>query len=467
MIYFRTCAYNAEKTLKRAVESVLNQTCGDFIYYILDNGSTDKTGEMIREYAQRDKRIVPFYNKRNRDFSENTEFWNITRELEEDDYFVILDADDYYEVTFLEEMLSFLKENQLDIAVCGTRFIDAASGAALEDRKLPQNYILNDKASFDQDFPKIHWYLRTVWGKVYSAKAAKAKYEIDLPEWFPKAYGGDTLSVYESVKASERIGVYAKVLHSYAISNKSVSYRWIDGREESDVILFEKSVELLENKCGTVSLQNLNFLYTVYMHAISDTLRVLFNAELDTKKKIDITKKMLMHTLTKKMILLSSVATAEEKKNLLGFAVSKTLELQAKIPEESFSDVYQILKFVNADFSKWIGCAELGWYLYNCPIVLYKIIFNDFKQAMNHLIVYVVSIKDLKDSAEFPFLLGQNIAAFLEEEDKYVFFSKKRMYWQLANRHLEKAAQELEEWIQILPEDEEINKLYSMLSKHD
>ena len=45
MIYVRTCAYNAEKTIRRAMDSVLNQTYRDITYYVLDNGSTDRTGD--------------------------------------------------------------------------------------------------------------------------------------------------------------------------------------------------------------------------------------------------------------------------------------------------------------------------------------------------------------------------------------------------------------------------------------
>ena len=61
MIYFTTKAYNAEHTLRRAVESILCQTNGDFCYHLCDNGSTDGTGEIIREYAKLDKRIAPLF----------------------------------------------------------------------------------------------------------------------------------------------------------------------------------------------------------------------------------------------------------------------------------------------------------------------------------------------------------------------------------------------------------------------
>ena len=65
MIYFTTKAYNAEATMGRAIESVLSQSYGDFIYYVCDNGSNDATGDIIREYAKKDKRVIPLVNKKN------------------------------------------------------------------------------------------------------------------------------------------------------------------------------------------------------------------------------------------------------------------------------------------------------------------------------------------------------------------------------------------------------------------
>ena len=53
---FYTYAYNAEKTIKRTIQSVLAQTHEDFLYYVVDNGSTDHTGEVIQTMAQQDQR---------------------------------------------------------------------------------------------------------------------------------------------------------------------------------------------------------------------------------------------------------------------------------------------------------------------------------------------------------------------------------------------------------------------------
>jgi len=50
-------AYNCEAFVGKAIESILGQTYRDFEFIIVDDGSTDKTGEIIAHYAQRDGRI--------------------------------------------------------------------------------------------------------------------------------------------------------------------------------------------------------------------------------------------------------------------------------------------------------------------------------------------------------------------------------------------------------------------------
>ena len=60
-----TQAYNAEKTLRRAMDSILQQTYPDFEYYVLNNGSSDGTGAIIEEYAKKDSRVIPLSVEKN------------------------------------------------------------------------------------------------------------------------------------------------------------------------------------------------------------------------------------------------------------------------------------------------------------------------------------------------------------------------------------------------------------------
>ena len=456
MIYFRTCAYNAEKTLKRAVDSVLNQTYREFTYYLLDNGSTDRTGELVREYAQKDSRIVPFYNKENRNLEENPDFWNLSHDLKEGDYFCVLDADDAYELTFLEEMMQFLAENQLDIVACGTRFVDSETGVVCGERTFPQNLILKDAETFDKFFPEIHWNLRQTWGKIYTAKAARGRYETTLPEWFPKAYGGDTVSVYECVKVSGGMGIYGKTLHTYSVSEKSASYRWMEGREIADITLFERAIDFLQHKCGRVSERNLGFLYVVQYNAIKDTFVVLFRSDLSPERKVMMTKLIVNHPINRNALM---SVPEEEKKMFLDQLIGALMKIACDAEEDILSDLMEVLCSANKDFMQLITLKSLKWYMENIPNIIGNVALEKYQYALGDLMGYLVVEQKKQFEPDYPFVLGQMLAALCEEETMYIFFSKKLIQWCLDNGMIERAQEELTDWLQLLPNDHDFKEL--------
>ena len=51
--------FNGENYLAEAIESILNQTWTDFELIICDNASTDRTWEIVSDYARRDRRMAP------------------------------------------------------------------------------------------------------------------------------------------------------------------------------------------------------------------------------------------------------------------------------------------------------------------------------------------------------------------------------------------------------------------------
>lgn len=84
-------AYNAEKYIAEAIESILSQTFTDFELIISDDASTDATWNIIQKYKEKDKRIIINKNKENLYIAENR---NLLVKLAKGKYIAWQDADD-------------------------------------------------------------------------------------------------------------------------------------------------------------------------------------------------------------------------------------------------------------------------------------------------------------------------------------------------------------------------------------
>lgn len=107
--------YNRENLVSRAIESILAQTHSNFEFVIVDNGSTDKSGQIADEYAQEDSRIRVIH----RDRGTISAGRNTALNAAQGDYIAFIDDDDWAEPDFLEFLLNLALENEADVAICG------------------------------------------------------------------------------------------------------------------------------------------------------------------------------------------------------------------------------------------------------------------------------------------------------------------------------------------------------------
>lgn len=108
--------YNREDLVARAIESILAQTMTDFEYIIVDNGSSDKSGDIADEYATRDSRIqVVHIAKSNIGTGRN-----VGLDHARGKYITFIDDDDTAEPDMLEFLYQLAEENDADIALCGS-----------------------------------------------------------------------------------------------------------------------------------------------------------------------------------------------------------------------------------------------------------------------------------------------------------------------------------------------------------
>jgi len=101
-------AYNAEKFIGEAIESILNQTFKDFEFIILDDCSKDKTWEIIKDYAKKDERIVAVKNEKNLKISATL---NKGILLARGKYISRMDADDWSYPQRFEKQINYLEGN--------------------------------------------------------------------------------------------------------------------------------------------------------------------------------------------------------------------------------------------------------------------------------------------------------------------------------------------------------------------
>ena len=111
--------YNGEKYLSESIESILNQSFGNFEFIIADDGSKDNTYNILNRYANIDKRIKIIKNDKNIGL---TKTLNIILEKSSGDYIARMDADDISRPLRFEKQINFFKKNS-NVGVCSVNGI--------------------------------------------------------------------------------------------------------------------------------------------------------------------------------------------------------------------------------------------------------------------------------------------------------------------------------------------------------
>lgn len=117
MISILTTVYNGEIFLEKTIKSVLNQTFKDFEYIIVDDGSTDKTKEIIKEF--KDKRIKYFYAGKNKGYYHFHNAINLGLGKCQGKYIARIDSDDLMNKNRLQVQYDYLEKNK-DIFMIGS-----------------------------------------------------------------------------------------------------------------------------------------------------------------------------------------------------------------------------------------------------------------------------------------------------------------------------------------------------------
>ena len=139
LIVFIPC-YNAEKYISETIDSLIKQTFKDFKILVIDDGSTDRSRDIVKQYAMQDHRILLVENEINRGIVYTR---NRGLKLCDCEYIALMDADDIAPLYRLDEEVRYLEKHPEIDAVGGLYQLIDEDGNELPTNLKP---VLSDAA---------------------------------------------------------------------------------------------------------------------------------------------------------------------------------------------------------------------------------------------------------------------------------------------------------------------------------
>ena len=110
--------YNTEKYLRRCIDSILAQTYSDFELILIDDGSTDNSGKICDDYAEKDNRIVVIHQDNKGQAIARNVGLDYVFEKDNSEWISFVDSDDCIHGRYLETLLAAGIKNCVKISVC-------------------------------------------------------------------------------------------------------------------------------------------------------------------------------------------------------------------------------------------------------------------------------------------------------------------------------------------------------------
>ena len=204
-------AYNAEKYVTETLESIANQSIDDYEIIVVNDGSTDRTIDILREYESRYANMTVIDKENGGPSSAR----NCGLDIAKGDYVYFFDADDVLEIDALEKLYDRAQEKRADLVIAKYDIFNRF-------KTFPVNGI-NDLVKMDKIGkyePQILWTF-SLCNKLFRRSIIE-KYDLRLP---PISYSEDGAFLMRYVYRTSRITGLDKVIFHYR--------RMYDGEAES------------------------------------------------------------------------------------------------------------------------------------------------------------------------------------------------------------------------------------------
>lgn len=218
--------YNVEQYLSKCIDSILNQTFKDFELILINDGSTDKSGDICDFYKQKDKRIKVIHkNNEGVAKTRNVGIANANAE-----YIGFIDSDDWIENDMYEILYKLCIDNNLDIINCSSKI------------HYPNRTIVNGGHDF-RIYDNKEGMKKLLEGEIYDeclwTKLIKKELIAELRFKENMIYE-DTEFSYKMFKKAKKIGAIGLAKYNYIKRENSIMDRAIKDINIDAVLIYDE-----------------------------------------------------------------------------------------------------------------------------------------------------------------------------------------------------------------------------------
>ncbi|MCW8896435.1 MAG: glycosyltransferase [Flavobacteriales bacterium] len=223
--------YNAEKYIAETIQSVINQTYKNWELIVVNDGSTDNSLDIIKEFVANDNRIACI-DKPNSGVSDSR---NKGLEKSKGDFIAFLDADDIWKLEYLEKQITNLQANQYTISYTACQLINQ-NGEKLNHQIRGEN-----NPQLDDFLIQKANYNTNPSGIVYKKKCFENVIGFDIN----LSNNADQDILIQMLAEGNTIGYIDELLWEYRIHGNNMS---------KNIGVLEKDTLYLFNKCANQKL---------------------------------------------------------------------------------------------------------------------------------------------------------------------------------------------------------------------
>ncbi|MGE6203830.1 glycosyltransferase family 2 protein [Guptibacillus hwajinpoensis] len=311
--------YNADKWLKRCLESLINQTHKNIEIILINDGSKDNSKEICDKYSRMDNRIKVIH-KNNAGTSAAR---NDGLKIALGDYIQFVDSDDWLEENMCELLLENMEKNESDLVICGLRIMKNG----VEIRK---PYLPNNKLRVKEDIDN-YLFLR----KIFSSPCNKLYKREYIQTYFKEntSLGEDLIFNLEYLRKIDTTLVIEEALYNVCLDNSESLIRgYRSDRLDIVIDLVTKELKFCEDIYGRQS--DKTEIYNSYILGVHSFFRDIICSDNKSKKDINlILDKYIQHPTIKNALYHTKMNRIDYKlfKNLLKIKNKKLIFIFFKL----------------------------------------------------------------------------------------------------------------------------------------